>query len=326
MPTLTEAGVEGVDAFIWTRDKGRFIQEHQDELPDMQNEAFDLYRQAYEIDPTRLQPYYLRLVIWNIAQSGDKQATVDFMEEVESNLTEPDAELEDYIAQVRGQLFKTPEERMGFLEGQLEKNPGDLEIMSELFDIYRQLEYRGKMAAMGEQLSELNPTARVYRLLAEARLADGEAEEALELFQKALDMEGAEEQAREIYYNMGIAYQQVGRLANARTYFRRALQEDSSFGQALIGIGDLYVTAVAECGGGAMERDDKAVYWLAADYYERAKNANSALANAANTKLRSIRPYFPTEEDKFFKKWNAGDSYSVSGGCYSWIGETTTVR
>jgi tetratricopeptide (TPR) repeat protein len=128
---------------------------------------------------------------------------------------------------------------------------------------------------------------------------------------------------------MGIAYQQLGRLANARTQFRKALDADPSFGEALIGIGDLIVTQVAECGGSQMSREDQAVYWLAADYYERAKSADPSVAQTANVKMQSIRSYYPDSEAIFFMDLERGDSYNISraGSCYSWIGnETTTVR
>ncbi|RMH52205.1 MAG: tetratricopeptide repeat protein [Bacteroidetes bacterium] len=325
VPTLKQAGMEDVDEYQWLLEKGRFIQEHQEDLPDLQDEALALYRQAYEIDPERMQPYYIKLIIYDYIRQGDKQGAVDFMEEVEQIHGE-DADLAEYIAQQRNSLFRSPEERMEFLEQQLEKDPQNVELIAELFEIYRELQYRQKMYEMGQRLSELDPSARTYQLLGQARLEDGEAEEALKLYEQALEMEGAERYRRDIYYNMGVAYQQMGRLSNARTYYRRALQEDSNFGPALIGIGDLYVTAVAECGGSKMDREDQAVYWLAADYYERARRVDPSVANQANLKLRSITPYFPDAEAKFFKKWETGQPLAINYGCYEWINETTTVR
>ena len=34
----------------------------------------------------------------------------------------------------------------------------------------------------------------------------------------------------------------------------------------------------------------------------------------------------PNAEDKFFKGWNNGNSYTVDYGCYTWISESTRVR
>lgn len=325
VPTLQDAGMEDINEFEWTLEKGRFIQEHQAVLPDLQDQALKLYREAYELNPSGLDPYYIKLIIYDYIRESDKQGAVDFMEEVEEAHGD-NADLAEYIAQQRNNLFKSPEERMAFLESQLEKDPENLELMAELFEIYRELQYRQKMYEMGDRLSEMEPSARTYQLLGQARLEDGEAEEALDLYRQALEMEGAAEFTRDIYYNMGVAYQQLGRLSNARTHYRRALQEDSGFGPALIGIGDLYVTAVAECGGTKMDREDQAVYWLAADYYQRAKAADPSVTNQANLKQRSITPYFPDAEAKFFKKWENGQSLTIDYGCYEWINESTTVR
>ena len=127
-----------------------------------------------------------------------------------------------------------------------------------------------------------------------------------------------------MYFNIGIAHQQEGRLSRARTAFRQTIEADAAFGPAYLAIGDLYVSAVQGCG--SFEREDKAVYWLAADWYDRGASRDPGRANVAQERLNSVRRYFPSAEDKFFKHWGAGDSYSIDYGCYGWIGETTRVR
>src|SRR5690606_8732387 len=148
---------------------------------------------------------------------------------------------------------------------------------SELFEIYEELGLRDKMYAMGDKLMTMEPTPDTFRILAKLRLEDGQPQEAFDLYQKAVDLAG-EATVRD-YYNMGIAQQQMGRHANARTYFREALQLDPKFGAALIAIGYLYATAVSNCG--SFEREDRAVYWLVVDYYNRAKSADQSVSNAA---------------------------------------------
>jgi hypothetical protein len=80
-------------------------------------------------------------------------------------------------------------------------------------------------------------------------------------------------------------------------------------------------------GCAAFEREDRAVYWLAADYYDRAAARGSAAEAAqARSRLAQIQRYMPTAEEKFFKGWTAGDPYTIDYGCYTWIGESTRVR
>ncbi len=317
--TLKDMGVE-VNEFKWTLDKGRFIQKHPQQLADIQNQAIEQYRAAYELNPEGIDSYYLTLLVRAYAQE-DKQKAIDFMEELEERYPD-NAELAGYIAQVRNMLFDSPQERVEFLENQFEKNPADTKIASELFDIYQELGMRQEAYAMGEKLMEMEPNEATYRIMAKLRLDDGQPQEAFELYEKAVELAGTA--TKNDYYNMGVAQQQMGSLARARTFFRQALEQDPNFGAAMIAIGDLYVTAVSNCG--SFEREDQAVYWLAVDYYNRAKSIDPSVSSAANNKIRTYSRSFPNQEALFFKNWQPGQSYRIDYGCYSWINETTTVK
>lgn len=320
---LQDAGVEA-DPFYWQFEKGRFIQGHAAELADLQSQVGQIYHNAFDIDPVRLQSYYINYIIADYIQNDDKGAAVDFMDTVE-DARGGEQEVMDLITQWRGQLFTSPEERINFLEGQLEKKPDDADIMAELFELLMQEGHRDRVYELAPMMMEHDPSARTYRLIGKMRLEDGQTDEAIRLYQESLELPGGPEGARESYFNIGIAHQQEGRLSRARTSFRQALQADPSYGAALIAIADLYVSAVQGCG--TFEREDRAVYWLAADYYQRAASRGSdAEAVHARSRLSQIQRYMPTAEDKFFKGWNEGDSYTIDYGCYSWIGESTTVR
>lgn len=321
-PALKEIDAE-FNEVQWLIRKGRFIQENAQALPDQTTGVAGIYLKAFESAGCEVDPYYVRVIIDNYARSGEKQAAVDLMDEAEACYSD-NAEMMAYITEIRNSLFKSPEERMAFLEERIEKDPENVDLVAELFDIYMQLSYRDKAAALGQKLLEMKPSARTYRLLAKMHLEDGETEEAFALYEKALELPGAEEIKRDIFFNMGIAQQEMGRLASARTYFRRALEQDPNFGAGYIAIGDLYATAVSNCG--SFEREDRAVYWLAVDYYEKAKSVDSNVAAAANQKINTYRRSFPDQEALFFKGWKPGQSYTINYGCYSWIGESTTVR
>lgn len=322
--SLSASGVD-VDPFDWVFGKGRFIQKHNALLPDVQTEVGGIYLQAYDLDHTRLQNYYVNYIIVDFVSKDRKGDAVDFMDRVETDFAD-DADVMNTIETWRGQLFTSPEERMGFLESQVEKNPEDGELKAELLQLYIDEGIRDMAYELADEVMSDNPTGRLYRTVAKMRLDDGDTEEAIRLYEESLDMEGNQEAAREVYFNIGIAHQQEGRLASARSQFRRALDADPSYVQALIAIGDLYQTAVQGCG--SFEREDRAVYWLAADYFDRAASRaeNDAYANQARQRRQQIQRFFPTAEDKFFKNWNPGDRYTINYGCYTWIGETTTVR
>jgi len=322
VPTIKDIGGT-IDEYEWTRDKGNFILKHRDDLPEMIDSVAVLFRKAWDLDPKRTQLFYIEYIIRDYLSKDDKQAAIDFMDEVEQKRGD-DPDIMARITEFRGAIFTSPEERIAFLENQLEKNPGDMDLITELFELYKEEGMRDKMYEMGEKLKEQEPTARVFRILGKMRLEDGDTQEAIRLYEKSLELDDGKENAREVYYNIGIAHQQEGRLSRARTAFRKALQADPNYGLALIAIGDLYVQAVQNCG--SFEREDRAVYWLATDYFERAKARDPSVANMANQRIKNIRRFYPTAEDKFFKGWNEGDKYTINYGCYEWINETTTVR
>lgn len=322
VPALTEIGAE-IDQLQWTIRKGRFIQEHAADMGEHTNEVPEIYAKAYEMAGCELDPYYVRVVIDNEVRAGNKDRSIELMDEAEACYHD-NQETMTYITEVRNSLFKTPEERMSFLESRLEKDPANVEVASELFEIYLDLGRRDDAAELGTRLADMKKTARTYRMLGQLHLQDGEAETAFKYYEEALTLPGADEVRRDIVFNMGIAQQQLGNLSRARTYFRQAIEEDPNYGQAFLAIGDLYATAVSNCG--SFEREDRAVYWLAVDYYEKAKSVDPNVAAQANQKISTYRRSFPDQEALFFKGWEPGQSYSVNYGCYSWIGETTRVR
>ena len=324
--TLTDAGAE-FSEHEWTRNKGRFIQQNAETLDDLQGDAGPLYRQVFDGDPSLLEPlsFYVNTIVATYARDDMKGEAVDFMEDVEEKFGS-DQEVADVIATWRERLFDSPEERMTFLEDQVANDPENLELIDELIEIYTELEERDKLSDMLARRIAIAPSPLVHITAGIMKLNDGDSRGAIEEFQAALEMEGGDQYAKEANFNMGNASRELGNLRQARTYYQRALRADPSFGQALMEIANVYAEAVRECGGSQMEREDRAVYWLVADYLERARSVDSSLGSRASRMIQQYRPYFPAAEDLFFKGWNEGDSYAVNYGCYSWINETTKVR
>ena len=322
---LDELGAD-YSEFEWTMEKGRFIQQYGEQMPDVDERPVTYYREAFNLAPDRMQAYYIDRIITSYLESGDQQMALNFMDEVEAKAGDK-ADVMEVVNQYRQQVFgRNPQARIAFLEGKLEESPDDPQVMGDLFQLYIQQGQREKATQLSERLLQMNPPLEVYRQIAEMRLEDGEAQEAFELYQTAEASADASLTAQD-YFNMGEAQQQMGNLSQARNYYRQAIEQDESFGDAYIAIGDLYAQAVSECGGSEMGRGDKAVYWAAVDMYQQAKSADSSVASTANTKINTYRKYFPTAEDIFYRDdMEEGASFRIDYGCYSWINTTTTVR
>lgn len=324
VPMLKEAGAEP-DTFEWTFKRGYFIQSHGDLLNDRQNEAVESYRKAYDLSPEKLvgkdTTYYLNVIMGHYASQNDISQLLKLIQELQERYPESD-QINELISKYIERV--PPEERISFYEDRLEENPENLELVQTLFDLYRQQGMRSDMYELGERLREMEKSPEINRTLAQMYLDDGEEQKALELYKEIESMD-ADVTAQD-YYNMGLALRDMGQLASARTHFRQALDVNPDFGRAYMAIGDLYVTAVSNCG--SMDREDRAVYWLANDYYEKARSAtdNSSVEQTATQNIQTYREYYPSKEDLFFWNKTEGDDYRVDSGCYSWINETTTVR
>ncbi len=322
--TLPEHGIE-VDEFRWTRNKGRFIQHHLDALPDQKDEAIAAYREAYDLDPNRLDVYYIDVILRDMLSKEQYAEILDLLYELEVNRG---GELE--IQNLRDKYLRhiPLEAQADFWRARYDKTPGDVAVARQLLDILIELERWDEVEAIAEALVQQEPTPALLRLLADHYLNNGDYARALELYEQLLAMPETEPTA-EIYYKMGFAAHQQNNLIPARAHYRKAIALDPGYGNAYLAIGDLYVAAVSQCAGATLEHTDRAVYWLAVDWWQKARQAapsDARVVTEATLKIDTYRQYFPDRGKIFFLNLTPGQSFSINYGCYSWIGETTTVR
>lgn len=323
---MEEQGLE-FDEFKWEVRKGRFIEEHQDNLPENSELESPVahYRNAFELAPQELSPYYIQQILNHYVENNESEKALAFANEVEEKRGD-DEEVAQMVASVRENIFgKNPQARISYLEDQLEQSPDSTQLMTDLFNAYVERGNIAKASELAPRLMETEPSAETVRQIAEMRLDDGRPQEALEAYERAAE-QGAELKAED-YFNRGKAHQQMDNLRQAREEYRQALELNPEFGRAYIAIGDLYARAVSQCGGSEMSRGDKAVYWAAVDKYQQAKEVAPSVASTADSKIQTYSQYFPTQEDIFYRSdWESGESFTIDYGCYSWIGESTTVR
>ena len=312
VPVLSNVGAE-VDEFEWTLRKGRFIQTHINLLDDVKDEAIDAYWVCYELDSMKLDPYYLDVLVGDMFTKGDLGGALDFLRELQETRGE-----EVGVIGLVTKYFTLipPEEQIAFLEEQLAAEPDNQEIILQLFELYQQEAYHDKMIALAPQVLALDPTPAVLRLVSRMYLEDGDAEQAMAVFEQLKALPDVEIVAQD-YYNMGIAHQDQESFGQAASFYRQALDADADFNEAKLAIANLYASAASTCGIDG--REQAAVFWLIADAYTRAGDA----AGAARMKTA-----FPTAEDIFYvQKWTQGESTQVSYQCRGLnISGTTTVR
>lgn len=315
------------EPYEWERWKGRFVAKYQGAMPDLEglDSSVAHYRKAFELAPNELNAYYIQQVLQSYANNNELQKALDFANTVEAQRGD-DEEVAELISSVREDIFgKNPQAKISYLEKQAEAHPDSTQLMTELFDAYNNQGNVEAASKLAKRLMTMDPSAGTIREIAQMRLEDGRPEAALKAYERAQE-QGAELKAED-YFNRGSAYQKMDQLAKARQEYRKAAEQKENFGRAYIAIGDLYARAVNNCSGSEMSRGDRAVYWAAVDKYQQAKEMDSSVASTADSKINTYRRVFPSTEDIFYRNdWEKGGTFTINYGCYSWIGETTSVR
>jgi tetratricopeptide (TPR) repeat protein len=105
------------------------------------------------------------------------------------------------------------------------------------------------------------------------------------------------------------------RSSTAKRYANQVIAIDPSNADAYILLGDAIAGASSDCNDGAL--GIRAVYWVAHDYYDRAKRMNPELEEKANARMSKMSNQFPTIEEVFTLGLQAGTSFTVKevSGC-----------
>ena len=175
----------------------------------------------------------------------------------------------------------------------------------------------------------LNAVTSMYRLdpsyksafgLYRLNAARGNVADAAKYLEEAIDSPDSDPATdAQYYYEMAAFCYKNGMRGKASEAARKAIEMDYGFaGKAYLIMGNLWASAT--CG----ETQDKwARYWAAADYYQKARNADPSVADEAAASLSSVSRYYPEASEAFMYDLTKGQSYTVSCGGMT---ATTTVR
>ncbi len=320
-----------IDEFEWHQEKGLFYQQNNDIIENGLQKAIDEYEKAYKMDPERFTTmgdgYYAQALLGFYVSNDQKQDALDMIDTIEPYAPE---NLDPVITEARGKLFNTPEERIEFLESELEKSPENIELMNELVELHEDTGNRSKALELTQKLYEINPNFENITKLADIAKSDAKYNRTIQLLKEALEKAPNDVEKKKVALEIAETYQNTDDLSNARRYARQAINIDPNWGEPYMRIALIYGATVSNCTRGRkIEREDRTVYWLVLDYLDKAKSVDSSMTSRVNQQYQSYQNVMPTTEDKFFKDWKTGDTFKIDGSigdCYSWINETTKVR
>jgi tetratricopeptide (TPR) repeat protein len=168
-------------------------------------------------------------------------------------------------------------------------------------------------------LYKTDPSPVAAFMLGKMFINKKEYPKAIGFLEKATELNDDNARA-DAYYYLAFCYQTENKKVKAREMARKALAANPEKGNAYILIGDLYAASNDECATDPLAK--KAVYWVAVDYYNKAKRVDPSVVETANKRISSYSKYFPIVDEFFMYDYNEGDSYTVE----CWINETTKVR
>ncbi len=171
-----------------------------------------------------------------------------------------------------------------------------------------------------EKLYELDPSAEAAFNMARRYLRKDDVEKAREYYQMAIDQETDKELLATYYYERGILrYIKGSNYVGARSDARKALELNPDLCDANMLIANIYASASQKFEGTSLEKS--AVFWLACDYFAKARRGEDCSIDAAEN-LAKYKKYFPNKEEAFMEGLQEGSTYHVGG----WINENTKVR
>lgn len=320
---LADAGVE-VSEFDYAIKKGRFIQNHPELLADRQGEAYELYLGAFEMQPDSLSDYYINYIAAARTTRANEEDTPEAKSSARDFLSSelmPRVDNAEYIEGLMNTLITTPREQYEFLARKFGEDPSTLSD-EDLNTLYRlnnnpELNDPALKKAVAEALVERDPTPSLLQTLAAGAAADEDYDQALALYERALELAEDDSVRRDVYYNIATMRYQQGQLATASNFAREALGIDSNHGPSLLLIGNAIASSVR---GGDV--DSRAAYWCAIDYFSRA-SSDPQVSSQARSAIGTYSRYTPTSEDYFFKGWKPGQTITAS---YGWGSCSTSVR
>ncbi len=205
---------------------------------------------------------------------------------------------------------------------QFEEKNNDAEFIKSMLRRLRQAkcDESGLVKKATVRLYELEPSAEAAFNMARDYLRKDDITNAKKYYEQAISQETDKKLLASYYYERAyLAYAKDNAYPEAREFARNAVANDPDLCDANMLIGEIYIAASRSFPGSNLEK--AAVFWVAVDYYNKARKGSDCAVDAAN-KAAEYRRYFPNKEDAFMEGLRDGASYKVGG----WINETTTVR
>lgn len=171
----------------------------------------------------------------------------------------------------------------------------------------------GYTAAL-ELLVRNEPSAGLYKILAQYAAVDKDYDQAIEYYEKAINLEGDAKKQADIHMDIASIHFINLNKPKSREHALKVIELDAEQSSTAYSfIGNLYLSSFDDCADRYDKVQDKAVYLVAYDMFALAKDAKG---------MEEAQLRFPTRTEAFDLNMDDGDQIDV--GC--WIQRKTKLR
>ena len=309
-------------------------------FPSRMEQAYNALKEAVEIDGNNSNYAFIDGLFSstiNMVKAGklDEVAILDaysqLMDIVEFNIkkyTEEgnEKQLNSYTA-TKGNLeagvqpYANCEDLVRIYQKKFDAEPDNVELLNKIATVLsaRNCDKTDLYLAVAIKLHKLNPSPESAYFIGKRFLADQEYSKATSYLQEATKSQDVKS-AQQAYKYLAQIMWKEGKGEQGRAYARKAIELDRTDGEPYMIIGYIYASSSKDCSNNPLHA--KAVYWAAADKFQKAKEVDPSMTAKANEMIREYSKLFPTSEDAFFYNVFEGDEYQVE----CWINETTKAR
>ncbi|NJM78807.1 MAG: hypothetical protein HC854_02810 [Flavobacterium sp.] len=173
---------------------------------------------------------------------------------------------------------------------------------------------------ISEALLKVDPSAPAYEKQGIVEYQKKNIAKAVEYLNKAADMYTENTKKANVYMKVATIYSKSNK-SQARNYAKKAIQVKPSYGKAYLLIAQLYGSSINDCGKDQFEK--RAMYWLAAQYCDKAAAADSSLRGTASSTASRYRASAPSKSEIFSHPDGNMSGKRIAFNC--WVGESVTV-
>lgn len=175
-------------------------------------------------------------------------------------------------------------------------------------------------AQCAERLYKQNPTAEAAASLARYNRRKKNYDAAAKYYSEAVKMETDTKKQSDYLYEAATVANNLKKYNEAISLAKKSSAANPKNGAPLLLIAAIYMVNANNFGDDDFAH--RTVYWVAADYAQKAKAADMNLTEESNTLTAKCKQQFPKKEEAFMHSVKPGDSVKVK--CFDT--ETTTAR